>query len=83
MHFCFEVNSCLHVCDWCSVLCGLTVITLKRVYSTLGDTDCDSVFNITRLGQIFIIWALGPRGSTAFQHFERSGGEQTHALTAC
>ena len=46
----------------------------------LGDMDCDGVFDMTRLDRTYIIWALGPRGNTALQHSERSGGEQTHLL---
>ena len=44
----------------------------------LGDTDCDSVLEMASLSRVFAIWALGPRGATAFQHFERSGGMNRH-----
>ena len=57
------------------IVCSLLFhsYALMRLESTTGDTDCDTVLDTAMLQQTYIIWAIGPLGVTAFQHFDRSG----------
>lgn len=51
-------------------------ISLSQLFLA-GDANCDKTIDMATLDRTYIIWAVGPRGVTAFQHFARSGGEHT------
>ena len=58
-------------------------IFMRLESSTAGDTDCDTVLDTAMLQQTYIIWALGPLGVTAFQHFDRSGCKLLQVTLYC